>query len=157
MYASLIPTAVVFNLSKPLAGYESVGIGLNFETAQNLEYHNYVFMDGIKMLLLDFVIYSLLGIYIDNVMPRATGTQRHWFYPCDWLTPTYWDCLNLCRRGDRKSVIEMRQEYQENTFKARKGAFSSKKLIFEQEEQEIEEDFETKYIDPENFEAPDIA
>lgn len=29
MYASLIPTAVIFNLSKPLAGYESVGIGLN--------------------------------------------------------------------------------------------------------------------------------
>jgi len=131
MYASLIPTAVVFNLSKPLAGYESVGIGLNLETAQSLEYHNYIFMDGIKMLLLDFVVYSLLGIYIDNVMPRATGTQRHWFYPCDWLTPTYWDCFNLCRRGDRKSVIEMRQEYQENTFKARKGAFSSKKLIFE--------------------------
>ena len=30
MYASLIPTAVVFNLAKPLAGYESVGIGLDF-------------------------------------------------------------------------------------------------------------------------------
>ena len=74
MYASLIPTAVVFNLSKPLAGYESVGIGLNFQTAQNLEYHNYIFMDGIKILILDFVIYSLLGIYIDNIMPRATGT-----------------------------------------------------------------------------------
>lgn len=30
VYASLIPTAVVFNLAKPLAGYESVGIGLDF-------------------------------------------------------------------------------------------------------------------------------
>ena len=133
LYASLIPTAVVFNLSKPLAGYESVGIGLDFETAQSLEFHNFIFMDGVKMLLLDFVIYSLLGIYIDNVMPRATGTQRSPCYPCIWLTPTYWDCFNLCRRGDRKSAIEMRQEYQENTFKARKGAFSAKKLFFDEE------------------------
>ena len=157
MYASLIPTAVVFNLSKPLAGYESVGIGLDLETAQTLEYHNYIFMDGVKMLVLDFLIYSALGIYIDNVMPRATGTQRHWFYPCDWLTPTYWDCFNLCRRGDRKSVIEMRQEYQENTFKARRGAFSAKKLFFEEEETEVDYDFETRYIRPENFEPPDPA
>ena len=155
MYASLIPTAVVFNLSKPLAGYESVGIGLDWEKAHNLEFHNYIFMDGVKMLILDFVIYSLLGIYIDNIMPRTTGTQRHWFYPCDWLTPTYWDCFNLCRRGDRKSALEMRQEYQENTFKSRKGAFSAKKLIFDEDETEVDADFETKYISPENFERPD--
>ena len=157
MYASLIPTAVVFNLSKPLAGYESVGIGLDFETAQSLEFHNYIFMDGVKMLILDFLIYSILGIYIDNIIPRATGTQRHWFYPCDWLTPTYWDCFNLCRRGDRKTVIEMRQEYQENTFKARKGMFSSKKLFLaDEEEQEVDNDFETKYIQKENFEPPGV-
>ena len=118
-------------------------------------------MDGIKMLLLDFLIYSILGIYIDNVIPRATGTQRHWFYPCDWLTPTYWDCFNLCRRGDRKSVIEMRQEYQENTFKARKGMFSSKKLLIEDDQaalkdEEVDNEFETKYIAKENFEAPGV-
>lgn len=115
-------------------------------------------MDGIKMLILDFVIYSILGIYIDNIMPRATGTQRHWFYPCDWMTPTYWDCFHICRRGDKKSVIEMRQEYQENTFKARKGAFSSKKLIFGQEiEKEEDYDFETKFMREENFEKPGRA
>jgi len=113
-------------------------------------------MDGIKMLLLDFLIYSALGIYIDNIMPRATGTQRHWFYPCDWMTPTYWDCFNLCRRGDRKTSIEMRQEYQENTFKARKGAFSSKKLIFGEEVAAVKDyEFETAYIRPENFEPPE--
>ena len=32
-WAGLIPSAVVFTLSKPLAGYESVGRGLDFETA----------------------------------------------------------------------------------------------------------------------------
>ena len=83
IYASFIPTAVVFNLAKPLAGYESVGIGLDLDKASELMYHNYNFMTGIRMLLLDFVIYSVLGIYIDNFIPRATDTQRHWFYPCD--------------------------------------------------------------------------
>ena len=34
MVAALIPTTVVFSLSKPLAGYESVGIGLDWETAK---------------------------------------------------------------------------------------------------------------------------
>ena len=71
--------------------------------------------------------------------------------------PIYWDCFNLCRRGDRKSVIEMRQEYQENTFKARKGAFSAKRTVLAGEDQEIDYEFETKYISPENFEAPDIG
>lgn len=125
-YASLIPTSVIFNLAKPLARFESVGIGLDLDKASTLMFHNYIFMDGIKFLLLDFVLYTMVGIYIDNVFPRSVGVSRQWSYVCDYLTPTYWDCFNLCRRGDRKSVIELREEYQNNAFKARKGHFSAK-------------------------------
>ena len=121
MYASLIPTTVVFSQAKPLAGYESVGIGLDWKTAQTEQFHNYVFMDGLKMLVLDLVIYTILGIYIDNVFPREVGLRRNWCYPCDWLTPTYWDCFNLCRRGDKKTAVELREEYANNAFKNRKS------------------------------------
>ena len=48
----------------------------------------------------------------------------------------------------------MRQEYQENTFKARKGAFSAKKLFLD-EDLDQDYEFETKYISSENFEPPD--
>ena len=51
----------------------------------------------------------------------------------------------------------MRQEYQENTFKARKGAFSSKKLIFEAENKALDNEFECKYIKKENFEPPGMS
>ena len=102
---------MVFNLAKPLARYESVGIGLDYSTASKLQYHNYIFMDGIKFLLLDLILYTAVGIYIDNVWPRQSGMRKNWTYVCDYLTPTYWDCLNICRRGDRKTAIELREEY----------------------------------------------
>jgi len=78
-------------------------------------------MDGLQMLVLDLVLYTLIGIYIDNIFPREIGMQRSWHYVCDWLTPTYWDCFDICRRGSDKSQLEMRQEMADNAFKNRKS------------------------------------
>jgi ATP-binding cassette subfamily A (ABC1) protein 3 len=158
LYASLIPTTVAFSLSKPLAGYEAIGIGLDWETAQSEQFHNYIFIDGLEMLLLDFVIYTLLGIYIDNVWPREVGVRRSPFYVCDMLTPTYWDCFNLCRSGNKKSAVELREEYANNAFKNRKS-FRMLQLKNKGEEQPeaFDTKFETKYIRPQNFEPPDFA
>jgi len=72
MWASLIPQITIRLLSVPFAGFESVGIGLNSSNVDML-FQNYKFEKGMNMLVLDFFIYSLLGIYIDNIIPRNFG------------------------------------------------------------------------------------
>ena len=159
LYASLIPTTVAFSLSKPLAGYEAIGIGLDWETAQSEQFHNYIFIDGLEMLLLDFVIYTLLGIYIDNVWPREVGVRRSPFYVCDMLTPTYWDCFNLCRSGNKKTAVQLREEYANNAFKNRKSfRMLQVKNKGEEQPEAFDTTFETKYVRrPQNVEPPDFA
>ena len=69
IYASLVPQIAIRLLSVPFAGFESVGIGLTFDNVGSA-FENYKVYTGFRMLLLDLVIYSFLGIYIDNIMPR---------------------------------------------------------------------------------------
>lgn len=101
-YGSMIPTVIVNLLTTPLAEFESVGIRLEGDRLDEV-FRNYVFMNGIKILAIDFFVYTFIGIYIDNIFPRQTGMQKPWTYVCDMITPTYWDCFNLCRRNSRKS------------------------------------------------------
>ena len=109
------------------------------------------------MLVLDLVIYTLIGIYIDNVFPREIGMRRNCCYVCDWLTPTYWDCFNLCRRGDKKTAVELREEYANNAFKNRKSFRMFTSLKSTDTADTYDTKFETKYIRPKNFEPPDIT
>ena len=98
------------------------------------------------MLLLDLILYTLLGIYIDNIFPREIGMQRNICYVCDWLTPTYWDCCNFFRRGDKKTAVELREEYANNAFKNRKSfrVFNAIKNGTQQQEEKYDTAFETK-------------
>ena len=99
-YASMVPTVIVSMLTTSLAEFESVGIPLKGDRLNEV-FRNYVFLNGIKILVLDFVVYTIVGIYIDNIFPRKTGMQKPWSYVCDMITPSYWDCFNLCRRNKR--------------------------------------------------------
>ena len=96
----MVPTVVVSLLTTPIAGFESVGIPLKGQFLKD-KFKNYVFLDGIKILIIDLVAYTLVGIYIDNIMPRKTGMQRPWHYVCDLVTPTYWDCYGNCRKKSK--------------------------------------------------------
>jgi ATP-binding cassette subfamily A (ABC1) protein 3 len=72
MLASLIPQVAMYLLSVPFAGYESVGIGLTMNNV-DMMFENYRVNGGLNMLLLDLIIYSLIGIYLDNILPRSYG------------------------------------------------------------------------------------
>ena len=72
MIGSLLPPVALQMLSSPLAGYESVSVGLNHNNASAV-YKNYVFTDGLKMLVLDGFLFGCIGIYLDNIMPRDIG------------------------------------------------------------------------------------
>ena len=58
--------------SAVFAQYEGTGAGLNKSTASVL-YGNYSFDSALYMLLLDFFIFLLLGLYMDKVIPSDFG------------------------------------------------------------------------------------
>jgi len=58
-----------------LGAFEAAGIGLTIKNCDTI-YKNFVFSRGYWLLIIDFVLFSLAGIYLDNVMPRQTGMQK---------------------------------------------------------------------------------
>jgi len=55
--------------------------GLNFSSA-NTPYLGYSFSGGMWMLLLDIVIYTILGLYLDQVVPSQFGVAKPWNFCC---------------------------------------------------------------------------
>eukprot|EP01138_Halocafeteria_seosinensis_P011391 gb/GECG01011634.1/.p1 GENE.gb/GECG01011634.1/~~gb/GECG01011634.1/.p1 ORF type:complete len:2040 (+),score=216.84 gb/GECG01011634.1/:1-6120(+) len=85
-WASLLaPVAFGLNLDV-LATTESNGVGI---TGDNLyrKYNNYTFGHGMGMLVLDFLLYTVLGWYLDQVVPSEFGIKRPWYFI---FTPDYW-------------------------------------------------------------------
>lgn len=78
-----------------LGAFEAVGIGMNFDNI-DVVYQNYTFKNGFWMLLLDFVLYTSIGIYLDNVMPRESGMQKPISFGFSYLRASYWDFFDLC-------------------------------------------------------------
>lgn len=58
------------------------------------------------MLVLDFFMYTAIGIYLDSVLPREHGFRKPWMYICNWLTPTYWDCFDIFKRHRRAPTVD---------------------------------------------------
>jgi len=124
-----------------LRAFESVGIGLQLSNS-SVAFQNFIFNKGLLILLLDFAMYTIFGIYLDNIMPRDSGQQKHWTYIFHFVKASYWDCFDLCRKKVKT------QEYTElKTFDT-----GSRKDV---EAPDLE--FETKYIARENFEDPEVA
>ncbi|XP_055513529.1 ATP-binding cassette sub-family A member 13-like isoform X2 [Leucoraja erinacea] len=52
------------------------------------------------MIVIDSVIYLILGWYLHNIFPGKCGTRRPWYFP---FTSSYWMNLHSCaKRHDRK-------------------------------------------------------
>ena len=54
------------------ANYEGTGVGLD-RTTVSVEFENYSFDASLIMLLVDFFVYSALGLYMDKVIPSDFG------------------------------------------------------------------------------------
>ena len=54
------------------ANYEGNGIGITHDNI-HVEYENFAFADSLKMLLFDFVLYFVLGLYLDKIIPSDFG------------------------------------------------------------------------------------
>ena len=71
-----------------LGKFESSQLG---STTDNLfsEYNNFSVGYGLLMLLVDNIWTILLGLYLEQVMPKKFGRRRH---PCFMFTCQFWGC-----------------------------------------------------------------
>ena len=97
IFASLLPQVALMQGSLQFANYEGTGVGLDASTV-NVIYQEYSFNTALWMLLIDFFIYFLLGLYLDKVIPSDFGQRLN---PCFLCMPSYYSC---CRRSNRRGA-----------------------------------------------------
>lgn len=77
---ALIPNCAMAYAVQHLFNCEFEGTGLSLEMA-TADFQNFSFMKGLYMLVLDFVIWGLIGLYFDQVAPRQFGASKKWNFP----------------------------------------------------------------------------
>lgn len=83
MASFLSPTAFSFGADL-IASYEYTGVGAQFS---NIGDGDYSFFLCLFMMWLDFYVYGLLALYLDQVMPHENGTPKS---PLFFLSYNYW-------------------------------------------------------------------
>jgi ATP-binding cassette, subfamily A (ABC1), member 3 len=58
--------------SAVFANYEGTGVGLDASTCSTM-YQDYSFNTALVMLLVDFLLFFVLGLYLDKVIPSDFG------------------------------------------------------------------------------------
>jgi flagellar biosynthesis protein FliQ len=71
---SLFSTVAVSRGAANLAHFESAGIGLHWSNLNEL-YHNYRFSVCFVMMIVSGILLSLVGLYLDNVIPGPYGQR----------------------------------------------------------------------------------
>ncbi|CAI2385343.1 unnamed protein product [Moneuplotes crassus] len=84
--ASIFPSLAVQLASTNLLAYEEAGIGILFGNA-NESYQNYKFATSLWMNTLSFFIFTILGIYLENVLPSTAGVRKPLWFP---FTKSFW-------------------------------------------------------------------
>ena len=95
------------------------------------EYMNYTFNEGLIMLAVDFVLFSILGLYLDNVLPREFGKRHPVFFCC---MRRYYSC---CSRQPRD--LDDDEVSRRSTLLSFNGRIDN-------------DDFEGRHLKPENYE-----
>ena len=81
-----------------LAVLESAEVGVSGETGGDVV-GNFSWRVGMVMLFFSFILFSLLGLYLDKVLPRDYGTREPVWFLC---TGKFWDCLCCKQRVVRQ-------------------------------------------------------
>lgn len=114
--------------STVFAQYEGTGVGLDSSTS-SIMYYGYNFDTALWMLFADFVLFSVLGLYMDKVIPSSFGQRLS---PCFLCMPSYYRC---CRRERNRHRVNDEDEG-------------------EIEEGDFDDAFERDQMEPENYESP---
>ncbi|RLN48979.1 hypothetical protein BBJ28_00019753, partial [Nothophytophthora sp. Chile5] len=69
-----------------LASAEETGEGVTFSNATMLS-NNFRLSTALWMFAFDTLLYTVLGLYFDKVLPKEYGTSLKWYFP---VSPSYW-------------------------------------------------------------------
>ena len=114
LLASILPQVAIMQGSVQFATYESTGVGLDSSTA-SVQYEGFSFNDSIYMLIFDFFLFFLLGLYLDKVIPSDFGQRLN---PCFIFMPSYWFtcCRDQTVRQNGNDLGEGLLDIDDNTF-----------------------------------------
>jgi ATP-binding cassette subfamily A (ABC1) protein 3 len=130
--ASIIPQAAISQGSIVYANYECTGVGLTKDTA-DVVFNGYSFNTACGMMAVSFLVFTLLGLYLDKVIPSKYGSSRG---VCFCISPKFYGC----NRNQRRQRVNSEEAEQLLTAS-----------------QIAEENFELHGIKPENYEAPPMV
>ncbi|TMW59991.1 hypothetical protein Poli38472_000033 [Pythium oligandrum] len=100
--ASLLsPTAFAFAI-QVLSEVETAHVGIQFSNASALV-NRFRFSSALWMFVFDTFLYTLIGMYLEKVVPKTHGTTEKWYFP---VMPSYW----RRRRGDMSNESRTHDE-----------------------------------------------
>ncbi|RLN94814.1 hypothetical protein BBJ28_00020795, partial [Nothophytophthora sp. Chile5] len=82
-----------------LANSEETGEGVTFSNVSMLS-DNFRLSTALWMFAFDTLLYTVLGLYFDKVMPKEYGTSLKWYFP---VSPSYW-------RGRRQRAMTVQTQ-----------------------------------------------
>ena len=94
--ASIFPTVGIELGANSMGVFENSGIGLTWDNYGSV-YKNYSTANFLNMCTLSFFLFTLLGLYLDKVLPSQFGVRLP---PYFFLLPSYW--LSSKKRGTQK-------------------------------------------------------
>ena len=71
---SVFPTAAMNQTVKAMMGFELNSSGVDMDSLDHV-YRNYTVLTGYVCFILEFIFMSLIGIYLENVIPRKEGRR----------------------------------------------------------------------------------
>ncbi|KDO35461.1 hypothetical protein SPRG_18791 [Saprolegnia parasitica CBS 223.65] len=86
------PVAMAFGV-QTMASAESNSLGITFGNI-NEPYENFRFITSLYFMAFDIVLYTLLGLYLEKVVPKDYGVTEKWYF---FLSPSYWRNRRVAR------------------------------------------------------------
>ncbi len=87
LWVSLLPQDAFFLGLEDFTRSEEIGSGITFSTVGSTRSYGYSLGYAYGFLLLDFVLYMIVALYMDNVLPTPGGVRKSLLY---FLSADYW-------------------------------------------------------------------
>ena len=113
---SILPQVVAFKMSFVFGEYEGQKIGLTFDKI-NEKVANYTFSFGLLALVFDLVFFSMLGLYLEKVLPKEFGERQPLWFLCK---SNYWSCCRAKKPKNNQITNEEEDEKFETKYLAKK-------------------------------------
>ncbi len=97
--ACLVPSICLTLGAKIISTLESTAQGA---TNANIDVviGNFTVQSAIVMLFVDTILYFILAVYLEQVLPSDYGIRQPWYFP---ILPSYWGC-NCCSSSKKNKV-----------------------------------------------------